>query len=114
MILLEIGLDDPRPAHLDMALGYAVMRQRFALIVGNPQVDTKHANPLFQLLAHLAIARRRLELRFGTVHDPEGRRLGHTPGVITLDAEFVFEGPDHGFRHSRAADDDAAKILGFA
>src|SRR5688572_13459005 len=106
-LALEIALDHPRPAHLQVAERLAVPRQLAAVLVHDAVVDAENRAPLLAL-DRLALALRQLLLpRLERASGAERTHLGHPPGMQHLHAVLVLEGTDHRRRTRRAADHHA-------
>src|SRR5690606_8106522 len=104
---LEVLLDHPGPASEQVAEGLAVPGHLLVVVVGDLEVDPEdHVALLLEDLLLLLLGQLEV-LALQAAERAERRGLGHAPGVDDFHAVLVLEGPDHGRRAGRAADDRA-------
>ena len=103
-VALEIALQDPLPAHHQLALRAAIARQGGAGVVDHLDLDAKNALALFGNQRVTLLGRPvGLLLRSDHAHRCDRRGLGHPPAVANVDAVLIVELRDQSKRHGRAA-----------
>ena len=102
---LKYSLDDPRPAHQQVAGGLAVPGQLLAVVVDDLHVDAEDGAALLLEQALLLLVRRaRSVLGLQRAQRAERRHLGHAPGVDAPRRRTRPAACDHRRRAGRAAD----------
>src|SRR5712692_5741857 len=106
-LALEVALDDPRPAHLQVAEGLAIPGELLAVLADDAHVDAEERASLLALqLGTLSFAPFRV-LRLEGGGGAERAHLRHAPRVEHAHAVFLLEAADHRRRAGRAADHHA-------
>src|SRR5882672_6547360 len=106
-LALEITLDDPRAAHLQVAEGLAVPRQLLAVLADDAHVDAEKRAPLLALeLCAIRLAPLHV-LRLEGGGGAERAHLGHAPCMQHAHAVLFLESVEHCRRTGRAADHHA-------
>ena len=102
-----IATHDPRALDVQIAIGFAVPRQRLARVTQNFHVNAKHCAALFQPdFGLVSVAERRM-LVFKRADGAERTHFCHTPGMQHFHVVVVVKRLDHRGRAGRAADDRA-------
>src|SRR5688572_29120630 len=101
---LEIALDHPWAAHMEVPDRLSVPRKLAAVLAHRPEVHPVDRAPLLVLQRVALLLALSCVLRLEGTHRAERAHLGHAPGVQHLDAEFLLEGARHRRRAGRAAD----------
>src|SRR6185503_13234650 len=106
-LALEIALDHPRSAHLQVAELLAVPGQLASVFVDDAEIHAEDRAPLLALDGFALLLGKLVLLRLQRSRGAERAHLGHPPRVQHLHAVLVLEGADHRGRARRAADHHA-------
>ncbi len=99
--VLEVALRDPRAPDLQLAHRDSVPRRRPGL-PDDPCLHEGQRQALARPQPVLLRVRSRRLLWLEAAHRPDGRHLGHAPGVDHLEVVPLLEGLDHGLRSCRS------------
>src|SRR5690606_19017175 len=81
LVVLEIALDNPGPAHLETAGAFPVARLRLALVIDHPKLDAERHPALLLDQIELFLEAHLLPAGGRRADRADRRGLGHSPGM---------------------------------